>query len=414
MTIPGHRRPALFIVVTLAIDSMGIGIILPVMPDLLQELSGLSVGEAAIWGGYLTFTYALMQFLLSPLIGNLSDRHGRRPVLLISLATLAVDYAVMAMAPALWLLFLGRLVAGGAAATYSTATAYIADVTPREGRAAAFGLVGAAFGVGFILGPAIGGAMGELGTRAPFWAAAALALANFAYGWLVLPESLPPERRRPFDWRRANPLGAFRHILRYPMVAWFVAASFLYGLSHHVYPAVWAFYTKARFGWSNLEIGLSLAAVGIGFVVVQAWAIRLILARIGERATAWAGFALNIVGMIGIALATRGWMIYALMPLTALANIATPALTGLMSNRIPDDAQGELQGILASAQSVTVILSPVMMTQLFGAFTTPGGALPYFPGAPFVAAALLMALAMIPFAIGLKRGDRDEAAAPPP
>jgi len=397
------RRSAAFIFVTVALDAMGIGIIIPVMPDLLQELSGLSVGQAALWGGYLSFSYALMQFLCSPAIGSLSDRYGRRPVLLISLAALGVDYIVMALADTLWLLFIGRVVAGIAGATFSTATAYIADVTPREGRAAAFGLVGAGFGVGFILGPALGGLIGEFGTRAPFYAAACIAFANFAYGWFVLPESLPPERRRPFAWRRANPLGAFLQVAKVPMVAWFVFAVFLYSLSHFVYPSVWSYYTTEKFAWEPWQIGVSLATVGVGFAVVQGWAIRHILARFGERMTAVMGFVFNIVGMTGIALATQGWMIYVMMPLTALGDIVKPAVTGLMSNLTPDDAQGELQGVLSSAQSVTTVLSPVFMTQMFGAFTV-GEGLPYFPGAPFIAAALIMALAMIPFAIGLARG----------
>ena len=397
----GTRHSAAFVFVTVALDAMGIGIIIPVMPDLLQELSNASVGQAAIWGGYLSFSYAIMQFLCAPTLGNLSDRYGRRPVLLISLATLGVDYIVMALADSLWLLFLGRIVAGIAGATYSTATAYIADVTPRDKRAAAFGLVGAGFGVGFVFGPAIGGAMAELGTRAPFFAAAAVAFANFAYGWFILPESLTSEKRRPFTWVRANPLGAFRQVAKFPMVAWFVLVGFLYSLSHFVYPAVWAFYTKEKFGWSNLEIGLSLAAVGVGFAFVQGVLIRPLLKRLGETMTAYLGFGLNIVGMIGIAIAPFGWVIYALMPITALGDIVKPALTGLMSNRIPDDAQGELQGVISSAQSITVIVSPILMTQLFGAFT--GDAF-YFPGAPFVAAALIMALALIPFAIGLRRG----------
>ncbi|MEM7211255.1 MAG: MFS transporter, partial [Pseudomonadota bacterium] len=220
-----RKHAALFIFVTVVLDSMGIGLIMPVMPDLLQELSGLSVGEAAIWGGYLSFSYAAMQFLFSPAIGNLSDRFGRRPILLISLATLAVDYVVMALAPNLWILFIGRIIAGVAGATYATATAYLADVTPKENRAAAFGLVGAGFGVGFILGPALGGIMGEFGTRAPFYAAAAVAFANFSYGWFVLPESLGTESRRAFEWTRANPLGAVRQVSKFPMVAWLLVAA---------------------------------------------------------------------------------------------------------------------------------------------------------------------------------------------
>ncbi|MEM7422927.1 MAG: TCR/Tet family MFS transporter [Pseudomonadota bacterium] len=401
---PASRNAALFVFVTVALDAMGIGIIVPVMPDLLQELSGLSIGEAAIWGGYLAFSYALMQFVFSPTIGNLSDRYGRRPILLISLATLSVDYIVMALAPTLWLLFVGRIIAGIAGATYSTATAFIADVTPKEQRAAAFGLVGAGFGVGFVFGPAIGGLAGEFGTRAPFIAASIVAFANFIYGWFVLPESLSPENRRPFDWRRANPLGGIRQIAKFPMVAWFILVSFLYSVSHYVYPSIWSFYTKEKFAWSNLEIGLSLAAVGIGFAIVQGWAIRYILRWLGEKMTAYVGFFMNFAGMVGIAMIVQGWMIYAIMPLIVLGDIVKPALTGLMSNRIPDDAQGELQGVIASAQAITVIISPVMLTQLFGAFTHPGGALPYFPGAPFVASAAIMALAVIPFVMGLRAG----------
>lgn len=397
-----RRRSAAFVFVTVALDAMGIGIVIPVMPDLLQELTGLSVGLAAVWGGYLTFTYAAMQFLMSPVLGGLSDRFGRRPVLLVSLATLGADYLVMALAPSLWLLFLGRAVAGVAGATYATATAYIADVTPREGRAAAFGLVGAGFGVGFVLGPAIGGLMGEFGTRAPFYAAAALALANLAYGALVLPESLPLERRRGFDWRRANPLGGLMQVARVPTVAWLVGASFLYALAHYVYPAVWSYYTKEAFGWSNAQIGFSLAAVGVGFAVVQGGLIPLFIRRLGERWTGYIGFVLNVVSMVGIAFATQGWMIYALMPITALGDIAKPAMTGLMSGRVPDDAQGELQGVLSSGQSVMTVISPLLMTQIFGVFAAPG-ADPYLPGAPFLAAALAMALAMGFFRVGLVR-----------
>ena len=400
------RHATLFVFVTVVLDAVGIGIIIPVMPELLQELSGLSVGQAAIWGGYLSFSYALMQFLLSPAIGNLSDRFGRRPVLLISLFMLGIDYLIMAVAPSLWILFIGRILAGIAAATYSTCNAVIADITPKDKRAAAFGLIGAAFGVGFILGPAIGGLIGELGTRAPFVAAALVAFANFAYGWFMMPETLPKDQRRPFDVGRANPLGAFTQIAKVPMVAWFVLVSFLFSLAHNVYPAMWSFYTTEKFKWDPWEIGVSLAAVGICMALVQGWLIRYILNWLGEVRTAILGFVVEIIALTGIALATKGWMIYALMPLAALGNIVSPALTALMANRIPDDAQGELQGIISSAQSITTILSPIMMTQLFGAFTASGA--PYIPGAPFYAAAVLMALALVPFWIGLRHGRRSE------
>ena len=398
------RRSAVFVFVTVALDAAGIGIIMPVMPDLLRELSGLGIGEAALWGGYLSFSYALMQFLFSPAVGSLSDRFGRRPVLLISLAMLCIDYLVMALAPNLFWLFVGRIAAGIAGATYATATAYIADVTPREGRAAAFGLVGAGFGVGFVLGPALGGLMGELGSRVPFYAAAAVAGLNFIYGWLVLPESLSPDRRRAFDLRRANPLGAFRQLAQVPMVALLVGAMFLFSLAHHVYPAIWSFYATAAFDWTKAEIGLSLAAVGVGFAVVQGGLIRLILQRLGEARTVVAGLALNVAGMLGLAFATQGWMAYALMPVTALGAIVTPALTGLMANRVPDDAQGELQGVLSSVQAVCAVISPLVMTQVFGAFTTGDGW--FFPGAPFALAALIMALAFLPFRAGLHKGAK--------
>lgn len=396
-----RRRATTFVFVTVVLDAMGIGIIIPIMPDLLEELSGLSVGQAAIWGGYLTFSYALMQFLFSPTIGSLSDRFGRRPVLLISLFALGVDYVIMALAPTLWVLFVGRVLAGIAGATYSTANAVIADITPKEGRAAAFGLVGAGFGVGFILGPALGGLMGELGTRAPFLAAAAVAFANFAYGWFVMPESLSPEKRRSFDWRRANPFGAFAQVTKVPAVAWFVAVSFLFSLAHHVYPSMWSFYTKEKFAWEAWEIGLSLAVVGICMAVVQGWLIKYIVKWLGEVRTVILGTGAEIIALLGIAIATKGWMIYALMPAAALGNIVSPALTALMANRISDDAQGELQGVISSAQSITVVLSPIMMTQLFGAFTAPGA--PYLPGAPFYAAGVLMALCLVPFFIGLRK-----------
>ncbi|MEM1164512.1 MAG: TCR/Tet family MFS transporter, partial [Pseudomonadota bacterium] len=360
-------------------------------------------GNAALWGGYLAFSYAIMQFLFGPTIGNLSDRYGRRPVLLISLFMLGVDYVVMALAPNLLILFIGRVLSGIAGATHSTATAYIADVTPKEKRAAAFGLVGAGFGVGFVFGPAIGGVIGEFGTRAPFVAAAALAFLNFAYGYFLIPESLPREKRRKFELHRANPMGALYQMRRVPMVGWFVVAMFLYALSHYVYPAVWSYYTKEKFGWANWEIGVSLAAVGIGFALVQGILIRPFLKRFGEKTTAFLGLGFNILGMTGIALVGSGWMLYALMPLTVLGDIVKPALTGLMSNMIPDDAQGELQGIISSAQSISVILSPIMMTQLFGVFTGTDASI-YFPGAPFIAAALIMMLTAIPLRIGLSRG----------
>ena len=399
---PGGRRAAVFVVVTVLIDAMGIGVIMPVMPDLIRELTDLPLGAAALWGGYLSFVYALMQFAFGPTLGNLSDRFGRRPVLLLSLFALAVDYLIMGFAPTLWLLFAGRALAGVAGATYSTANAYMADVSPPDRRAQNFGLIGAGFGVGFVAGPLIGGLAGELGTRAPFFVAAALAMTNFAYGALVLPETLAPENRRRFDWRRANPLGAARQMAGMPMVAWFFVAMFLFNLAHFAYPAVWSFYTKEAFAWSNAQIGLSIAIVGISFAVAQGWLIRLILPRLGEVGTAFWGFIVSIAGLVLFGLATEGWMVYAIIPFTGLGALITPAMTALMSRRVPADAQGELQGALSGVLGVTLIISPVLMTQTFGYFTSAGAPV-YLPGAPFLAAAALMALALVPFSMGVQR-----------
>ena len=399
---PGGRRAAAFVVVTVLIDAMGIGVIMPVMPDLIRELTDLPLGAAALWGGYLSFVYALMQFAFGPTLGNLSDRFGRRPVLLLSLFALAVDYLIMGFAPTLWLLFAGRALAGVAGATYSTANAYMADVSPPDRRAQNFGLIGAGFGVGFVAGPLIGGLAGELGTRAPFFVAAALAMVNFAYGALVLPETLAPENRRRFDWRRANPLGAARQIAGMPMVAWFFVAMFLFNLAHFAYPAIWSFYTKEAFAWSNAQIGLSIAIVGISFAVAQGWLIRLILPRLGEVGTAFWGFIVSIAGLVLFGLATEGWMVYAIIPFTGLGALITPAMTALMSRRVPSNAQGELQGALSGVLGVTLIISPVVMTQTFGYFTSAGAPV-YLPGAPFLAAAALMALALVPFSMGVQR-----------
>ena len=396
----GHA--AMFVFLTVCLDSIGLGIIIPVVPDLIRELSGLGLGGAALWGGWLSFSYAIMQFGFGPTVGNLSDRFGRRPVLLVSLGVLTIDYLIMALAPTLFILFVGRVMAGVAAATYSTCNAYVADVTAPEERAKYFGLLGAGFGLGFIIGPLLGGLVAEYGTRAPFYAAAALAFMNFCYGYFVLPESLAPEKRRQLNWQRANPLGAARQMRKIPTVAWFLVAFFLFDISHFVYPAVWAYYTKEAFGWSSAEVGLSLAVVGVGFVIVQGWLIRIILPWLGDARTAVVGLLINVVGLTGLAFANEGWMVYALMPVVALGAIVAPALNGLMSARVADDGQGELQGAMTSLTAITLVISPVMMTQLFGYFAGPDAPF-YLPGAPFLAAAIMAALALIPFYIGLNK-----------
>ena len=400
---PVKTSQVIFICAVVVIDSLGIGIIMPVMPDLIGELTNLSISEAAIWGGYLTFSYALMQFIFSPVVGGLSDRYGRRPVMLVSLIVLGIDYIFMGLAPTIWLLFIGRIIAGIGGATFSTAFAYMADVSTRQDRAKHFALVGAAFGLGFIIGPIIGGLAGQLGPRAPFFIAAALSIANFIYGWFILPESLPKEKQRPLSLARANPFGALKQMAKLPDVSWLIGAFFLFELGYFVYPAIWSFYCKEAFQWDAFQIGISLAMVGVVFTVVQGWLIRYMLPAFGNGGTALIGFASSITGLISLGFITEGWMVYALMPLTGFGAVISPSLKAMMSNRVADDAQGELQGVLASSSALTMILTPLIMTQLFSWLTGPQSPY-YFPGIPFIMAAIFMALALPPFFKGRKMG----------
>lgn len=368
---------------------MGIGLILPVMPDLLQETSGGSLADAALWGGVLAFSFAAMQFLFGPLLGSLSDRYGRRPILLVSLGVMAVDYLVMALTQSVWVLLVARLIGGMAAATQATANAFVADISTPEQKAARFGLVGAAFGIGFILGPLLGGLLGELGTRAPFFAAAALAAANLVFGALILPETVTDATRRRFDLRRANPLGALAHTGRFPGVSRFLLMFFLYEFAFVVYPATWAYFTQARFGWDPATIGLSLALFGISIGLVQGGLIRVILRLIGVRMTVLYGLVFNFVAFAVISMVTDGDIALALVPFTALGAVVTPALQSMMSSAVPADAQGELQGLVASARAVAMMVSPLVMTGVFFAFTREGASI-WFPGAPFLVSMSLM------------------------
>ena len=341
-TTPISRHAATFIFITVLIDAIGIGIIMPVMPDLLRELTDLPISAAAFWGGYLSFVFALMQFGFGPTVGNISDVFGRRPVLLASLGVLAIDYIIMGFAPSLWVLFIGRAIAGIAGATRSTANAFMTDISARGDRAKSFGMLGAAFGLGFVIGPVIGGIAGEYGSRVPFFVAAGIAALNFFYGLFVLPESLAPENRRSFDWARANPLGVARQLKKLPGITSLFLAIFIFNIAHFVYPAVWAYFTKQSFGWGTAEVGLSLSAVGVGFAIVQGVLMGPVLKKLGEKNTVLLGFAVSIVGLLAIAFATQGWMLYAAMPLTVFGAIITPALTGVISHLIPDNAQGRV------------------------------------------------------------------------
>ena len=395
-------RPAvLFILTTVMIDAMGIGLIIPVMPDLIQEVRAGDLAQAALWGGILSTVFAVMQFLFGPVLGGLSDRFGRRPVLLVSLAIMALDYLVMAVAGSIWLLLLGRVVGGITAATQSTANAYMADISGPEDRAANFGLVGAAFGIGFVLGPLIGGLLAGYGTRAPFYAAALLALLNFGFGLFVLKETVTDSIRRPFRWTRANPLGSLRQLRKLPGIGAMLLVFFIYQVAFIVYPAVWSYFGKERFGWDPQTIGLSLALFGIMLAIVQGGLIRPIMRLLGERGTVLYGHVFDILAFLALAFVTNGTLALILTPLAALAAVITPALQGIMSKAVGADAQGELQGALTSLSALAMIFSPMMMTATFATFTTEGAAF-YLPGAPFLLSAALIVVGLVVFIL---RGD---------
>ncbi len=387
------KLPVVFILFTVLLDAMGIGLIIPVMPDLIREVNGGTLATAAIWGGVLSTSFAVMQFLFGPVLGGLSDRYGRRPVLLISLVVMSLDYLVMAVAGSIWLLLIGRIVGGITAATQSTANAYMADISAPKDKAANFGLIGAAFGLGFVLGPLIGGLLAEFGTRAPFYAAALLAALNAILGWIVLSETVTDRIRRAFSWRRANPLGTLRALRALPQVGALLGVYFIYQVAFIVYPAIWSYFGVERFGWSPAMIGLSLALFGIMLAIIQGVMIRPILRLLGERGTVIYGHGFDIAAFLALAFVTSGTWALILTPLAACAAVITPALQGIMSKAVGDDQQGELQGALTSVAALAMIGSPMVMTSIFAAFTADTAPV-YLPGAPFILSAVLIALGL--------------------
>ncbi|PST24083.1 tetracycline resistance MFS efflux pump [Mesorhizobium plurifarium] len=397
------KRGLFLVFMILFLDIMGIAIIVPVLPTYLEELTGADIGEAAIDGGWLLLVYSGMQFLFAPLIGNLSDRFGRRPILLASVLTFAIDNLICALATSYWMLFIGRSLAGISGASFGTASAYIADVSDDENRAKNFGLIGIAFGTGFALGPVIGGFLGELGPRVPFYGAAALSFLNFIMGAFLLPETLAPGNRRRFEWHRANPLGALKQMRRYPGIGWVGLVFFLYWLAHAVYPAVWSFVASYRYGWSEGQIGLSLGIFGVGGAIVMALVLPRVVPALGERRTAAVGLTFTALGMAGYAAAWEGWMIYAVIIATALESLADPPLRSIASVHVPPSAQGELQGALTSISSITTIIGPLMFTQIFALFTNPASAYA-FAGAPYALAGCLIAAALAIFVSKVRAG----------
>ncbi|MGA1375121.1 MAG: TCR/Tet family MFS transporter [Steroidobacteraceae bacterium] len=381
------------VAMALFIDSMGIGIIIPVAPQLVMQLSGASLADAAPIAGWLTLAYASMQFIFSPILGNLSDRYGRKPILLASLAALSVDYVLMGLAPSLAWLFVGRIIAGIAGATFSTANAVVADIIPPDQRAKYFGLNGAAWGMGFIVGPVVGGLLGGFGPRVPFFAAAVFTAINFLIAVVVLKETLPESQRRAFSARRANVLGAIKSMRAIPGAALLLFVLFMYQIGHDTLPSTWTWMTMAKFGWGEREMGISLAVLGLGTAVVQGGLIGIFTRKLGEFRSALIGLSAGSVGFMGYALSTEPWMLFASVPVACLIGLTMPSIRAILSRQVPANAQGELQGAIAGIVSFTALVTPFTMTHLFS-FSMEQM---QFPGAPFVAAAASLVLGAVLF-----------------
>jgi DHA1 family tetracycline resistance protein-like MFS transporter len=390
-----QKASLLFIFITILVDVIGIGIIIPVLPSLITELSGEGLSKASQIGGWLLGAYALMQFFFAPALGALSDRYGRRPIILIALFGLGIDYIFHAWAPTIAWLFVGRVLAGITGASFTVATAYIADISTPEKKAQNFGLVGAAFGLGFILGPVIGGVTAEYGVRVPFLVAAGLSLLNFLYGLFVLPESLPVEKRiTEINWKKANPFSSFKNFKAFPALVGFMIPFFLIYIAGHSVQSTWTFYTMYRFDWDEATVGYSLALVGIIVAIVQGGLVKVVVRAIGEKLTVIIGMALWSSGLILFASANREWMMFAYILPYCLGGVAGPTLQGIMSNLVPDNMQGQLQGILTSVMSLTSILGPPLMTYVFYLFSGEN-AFADFPGAPFALGAIMMVGALL-------------------
>ncbi|MEM9939820.1 MAG: TCR/Tet family MFS transporter [Pseudomonadota bacterium] len=393
-----------FVIVSVVLNMISFGIIMPVMPDLLVEVTGRGVDEIAVESGMLAATFAVANFLAMPVLGGLSDAYGRRPVLLASIFMLGVDLIIMGLAPTLSILFFARFLGGMFSATYSVANAYIADVTEQEDRGRAFGMMGAAFGIGFILGPVFGGLLGGIDTRLPFFVAAGIAGLNFLYGMFVLPESLPEENRRPFTLARANPFGAFKHFVKLPKVAWFIAAIGLFHLANMIFPATWHLHGAVRYGWDSVMIGISLGVVGVGSAISQVFLTGYLIKRLGPMKAAFWGLSMNALALTLFAFAGAPWMAFAIISISAFGGVTMPAIQTITSSLTPKSEQGELQGAQSSMQAFTMIFSPLLMTSTFSAFSEREADyfVTYFPGAPFLLAAVFVLLAMIPFTIGVR------------
>lgn len=397
-----NKNSLTFIFITILIDCIGIGIIIPVIPDLIKQISGENTSNAATIGGWLGFAYALMSFVFSPILGGLSDKFGRRPIILISLLGLGIDYVFCALSPTIGWLFFGRILAGMCGASFTTASAFIADVSNDENRAKNFGMVGAAFGLGFIIGPLIGSLFGSFNTRMPFYAAATLSILNFIYGYFVLPESLSLNQRRNFDWKRANPFGSLKQLSKQKIVINLILIMFLLELAGQAMPNVWSFFCIERFNWSQKQIGISLATVGIAIAIVQGGLIGWAKNKFGEINSLIIGLVFNTIGFILFSVANQSWMMYVFLIPFALGGFAIPNIQSIITQKVPSNEQGELQGGLTSLISLTAIIGPLIMTSSFTFFTKSNSTL-YFPGISFAIGSILSIFALILSIIVLKK-----------
>lgn len=393
---PGARKAALaFIFITVLIDVIAFGVIIPVLPHLVQDMVGGDLSTAAYWTGVFAFAFSFVQFFCTPIQGALSDRFGRRPVILLSCLGLAADFVFMALAPSLAWLFVGRLLSAATSASFSTANAYIADVVPAEQRAKSFGMIGAAFGLGFIVGPLIGGVLGGIDHRLPFWCAAGLALLNFLYGLFVLPESLPRERRTArFDWTHARPMGGVRMLLEHPRIWGLVAVVFIANFAHYVYPSTFVLFADAAFGWKEKQAGYALAAVGVCSVIVNVALVGRLVKALGERRAMLLGLACGTTGFVLYGLAGEGWVFLLGLPISALWAVAGPATMALITRQVPADEQGRIQGSLGSLVSLAGIMAPALFAGSFGFFIGPRAPV-HLPGVAFLIAGALLALAAL-------------------
>ena len=383
-----------FIFITMLIDVIGWGIIIPVIPGLIEELIQGDISEAAKVGGWITFAYAITQFVFAPLIGNLSDKFGRRPIILISLLGFTLDYILLALAPTITWLFIGRIIAGITGASITTASAYIADISSIENRAKNFGMIGAAFGLGFIIGPVIGGLLGQYGARVPFYAAAALCFFNFLYGYFILPESLPKEKRSVLNLKKANPIGSFLHLKKYPKLIGLASSMFLLYVASHAIQSNWSFFTMYKFNWDEKMVGISLGVIGLFVALVQGVLIRWVNPWLGNEKSIYAGFFLYSLGMLLFTFANQSWMMFIFLIPYCLGGIAGPALQAVISIQVPETEQGKIQGTLTSLMSASAIVGPPLMTGIFYYFTkeqTPFE----FAGAPFLLASILMTISAL-------------------